>query len=239
MSKPAAERPQTEPKAAAKSAEESSKPKNKYRRTAEGIDFTLRNLGTKLAELLKKRSDRQDEKDRIKGFTAGGASADVPDSEDDKELAAEIAMLQAQEESLKTQQELNEIFDDAVEKGQLQGSDDDGKGGGTFKCDSKDEAMALARSIAVRYEALGFKCDITSSKDGKNITVEIQMPKEFEGKNPLTMSADELQQAKEGVGQEAKSGAAVGGKPGASPKPTAASAVTPPDLGRGGGAAVG
>lgn len=247
----AAPTPQAKPSATSKTEQT----KSKYRSMSEGIDVTLKSLGTKLAELLKKRKDKKEEKERAQGFTEGGASVEV--SEEDKELAAEIAFIEAQTKACEIQKELNEIFDAALEAGQLQPQedggqpDDDGKGGGLFSCKSKEDAKKLAETIAAKYQALGLKCDIDQLENG-DIKVSIHMPKGFEGRNPLTLNPEELvavaaAAAKEnqagvsvaaasGQASEPASAAIAQGNPSTSVEPTSVATLAPASLGKGGGA---
>lgn len=66
----------------------------------------------------------------------------------------------------------------------------------------------LAIKIEIAYKGLGFECETSVQKDGKNnfsIKAEPKMPEEFKGKDPFKLSLEELNQAKEALVNE-KSG---------------------------------
>ncbi len=182
-------------------------PKNKYLSRIEGLLVTIGSLDGKLRELAKRR---QNKKEEMRGITEGGASIASPDADTDKDLNAQIAAISEQRSAIEAQKYLNQIFEEASKNKILEDGQDDQKGGGSFKCNSLEEASAMAHEIASTYEKLGFKCNI--SRDGNVFKVNVEVPKELVGKDPLAMSADELLKARELKDKKLET-------PNASPKP--------------------
>ncbi len=206
--------------------------KSLYRKQIEGGFVTLGSLRSKIEELQKRHKllksegeegdkedadkidDNIDVMDDERGFADSDPNGEASSEEEKdimEDLEAQLEMLQEQEELIEAQQALNEIFDQAFKEGKLQ--EDDGKGGSGFRCESEQEATNLAVSIKAQYEALGLKCDIV--RDKESITVVVHLPEKYKGKNPLSMSAEELKEA--GKEYKLEEGKEV---PTKSPKPT-------------------
>ncbi len=150
-----------------------SAPKNKYQARAEGILVTLGSIDGKLKELERLAS---------KGL--------LPLAEIEKQKK----FLSAEKKIWEAQKTLNQTVGDALAKGNLREGDEI-KGGGIFHFSLAQETQNTAIVIAQTYRALGFECDIVSSKDGKSLKVEIHMPEKFKDRNPLEMSSAEILEA--------------------------------------------
>lgn len=175
------------------------KPKNKYEAQAKGLEITIASLKAKMAELEK---NRKNDKEDVRGFSDGGSSIKSEDRSDEKYITSEIATTEERLLILGAQKDLNEIFEKAAKERILENDEDDGKGGGSFKYQSREQAARRAQEIIEKYKTLGFSCEVSESKNG-DIEIKVQLPKELEGKkNPLEMSETELQEAKDLTEQE-------------------------------------
>lgn len=80
------------------------------------------------------------------------------------------------------------------------------KSGATASVSSIEEIVQkLAIKIEFAYKGLGFECETSVQKDGKNnfsIKAEPKMPEEFKGKDPFKLSLDELNRAREALVNE-------------------------------------
>jgi len=141
-----------------------------------GIRVTFGSLNEKMAELKK---NRQNKKEEVKGFSEGGVSTEV--SEEEKDLAAQIAeieklqeewkeqlvgALSAQEETKENQQETQKENDDIAEFLSVE--------------DKKKQAQSFAKQL----EKIGFQCNI--SQIGDEFNIEIEKPREKESETPGT-----------------------------------------------------
>lgn len=207
---------------------ESSKP-NKYKQQ---VDLLIKQI----ADL----KVQQNEKEKIRGFSEGGAS--VESEVDDKESLAELESVKNKIAILEEQKSLNELFADALEgdgkdSPKLEGGEDDQKGGGKFICQDAAQARAVANQIVASYKNLGIDCDLSESMNGGSLTivVTVHIPEQFKGKDPLKMSPEELAELKEGnkkgvVAVDGPAGAsAESERPGTACKPTSPAFQVSPD----------
>jgi hypothetical protein len=163
--------------------------KNIHQRQVEGLGVSLSFLEKKLAE-----TGGEKEKKYL---------AEVIADDQKKILAASTE---------NARKELNDLFDtQSLREEDSEAGEENDRDDRFFHCRSKDDANDLVKGIAAQYEKLGFSCKILPSEDGKSIKVEVQMPKGFEGKDPLKMSEEELEKVKSVKENE--------NKPGTSPKP--------------------
>ena len=138
-------------------------------------------LKLKLAEL----NDRKNEKERVRGFSEGGSSIKV--DEEEKDLAAQIAMIESEmaqlvEENEGVKSELDEVIggmQESVAEQQL--VQDDGSNG-----------VQQMKEMADKFRAVGIECEVTINGAGK-FEINVTTPGKFEGANLLGMSADKLQ----------------------------------------------
>ncbi len=169
----------------------------------------LAQLKTRLREFIRsqedEKNDHANEEERVKGFDKNSAlSLDEKEEENEdlKNLEYRISLMEEGllkrekeiENVTKTKEEIDEILKGSSEI-KSQEISQDGKNKGTiFVCESNDEARQLATKLKGKFESLGLKCDMSESKN--LITITVGMPKEFIGRNPLEMSADDLIVAK-------------------------------------------
>ena len=189
---------------------------NLYNAQREALNSTIEQLKARLEKLREKfsedeilneendleESDSQNEDEKIRGFTDGGASTEETEEEAEEQIAmleAEIKLHEEELEITSAKEVIDEILQEAEKSGALKevGDSDQKKGGMVFSCESSEDAEKLAKAIAGQFERLGFECDISKSKDGKVITVTVNMPEQFKDKNPLQMSAGELREARD------------------------------------------
>lgn len=180
--------------------------KSKYGKRLDAIGIQMSAISEKLEKLLALKIKRTKQNDKTRGFSDVGTQEESVDNSEEKEadqgIEAEVAQLTEILNLLKAQKELNGIFEASKEDGSLKDGKEDEKGGGTFTCDSEEEAQAKIKSIVDAYKKLGFECEVSSSKDGNTTTISVRMPEQFKGKNPLNMSTEELQSARTAMEEE-------------------------------------
>ncbi len=74
-------------------------------------------------------------------------------------------------------------------------------GGQTIGCASAEEAKQLVEKMQETCEKLGIPCKLTD-RGGGSYMLEIRMPTGFQGKNPFSMGADELEKLQEAAAQD-------------------------------------
>ncbi|NBV07280.1 MAG: hypothetical protein EBS06_08640 [Proteobacteria bacterium] len=76
----------------------------------------------------------------------------------------------------------------------------------------QEDMQALLSKIVRAYKELGFDCEAKIAENGK-INVDVKMPEQFKGQDPLKLSAADLSKAREALTQQ---------KPGTSPEKASA-----------------
>jgi hypothetical protein len=141
-----------------------------------GFKITISSLDSKLEELKK---NLQNEKENLRGFSQGGSSIA---SDDQKDLAAQIAMIKELESVAKAKENFNQL-EDQNKKEQLEQEKKQQKNQEIFEIISEEEANKKAKIIVEFCRENGLECSISQTKSG-DLEVKINQ------KSPSTSPAN-------------------------------------------------
>lgn len=159
-----------------------------------GLFAAIKSLEEKLADLHK----RQNEREEVRGFSLGGSSIKSTGQENDKDIAAQIAMIEAQiheaEEQIENiSNEVDEVVD-GMENEVVNFKSLDGGNGG--------QAHDL-EATADFYRGYGIECEVRILENGDG-EINVKNPGNYQGKNILDMSKDQLEDMMDEIGEEEK-----------------------------------
>lgn len=159
---------------------------------SDGIFSAIKALKEKLAELER----RQNEREKNRGFSEGGASvksSDEKGAEDEADIANQIAALSEQLEGF--EEKAAEIADP---NGDVEGDDP------SENTNSISPTADGLEAVAEQYRAWGIDCEVGVSESG-DAAIVVKNSGEFLGKNLLEMSSDSLDKMVSEIGNPGNS----------------------------------
>jgi len=158
-----------------------------------GLYAAVKSLEEKLADLHK----RQNERENVRGFSEGGSSIKSSGYENDADIAAQIAMIEAQ--IREAEEQINNITQEVEEVVDEMGNDGVDlklpEGGGN------DAQMHDLEEAADFYRGYGIECEVQILENGDG-EINVTNPGDYQGKNILAMSPDELTKMLGDIGGE-------------------------------------